>query len=273
MVAAGTTRRRDPARARGRAAGLLPRWSKAGDWITRSGQARVVPHAYRLAGGAIYSRFARPFFTGNNSVPPEVRAGDARKHLTPYSEVSGERSSAAPRPQGCQLHRFVVPDQRRHRLVMSPPHRTVSQTRSPCRARSRSPSPEWKVELAPTQVSLGAVIFEVRNTGTIPHAFEVEGRGLEKSTLQIQPGATATLKLRSARGQVRSLLPGGEGLPQDARDDESPERRQYKACLRYERQAGGRGEVRGRTRSWRWDTRWRWNTMSMSKARSMAAPR
>ena len=70
---------------------------------------------------------------------------------------------------------------------------------------------EWKVELAPTQVSLGAVIFEVRNTGTIPHAFEVEGRGLEKSTLQIKPGATATLKLELPAGRYEAYCPVGKG--------------------------------------------------------------
>ena len=70
---------------------------------------------------------------------------------------------------------------------------------------------EWKVQLAPTQVPLGPVIFEVRNTGTVPHAFEVEGRGLEKSTLQIQPGATATLKLELSAGRYEAYCPVGKG--------------------------------------------------------------
>ena len=39
---------------------------------------------------------------------------------------------------------------------------------------------EWKVELTPASVPAGSAIFEVTNSGTIPHAFEVEGRGLEQ---------------------------------------------------------------------------------------------
>ena len=54
---------------------------------------------------------------------------------------------------------------------------------------------EWKVELAPATVPAGTVTFSVTNGGSVPHAFEVEGHGLEKETPLIQPGATATLTL------------------------------------------------------------------------------
>jgi len=55
------------------------------------------------------------------------------------------------------------------------------------------------------------VIFEVTDAGTIPHAFEIEGRGLEKSTPQIQPGATATLKLDLRTGSYEVYCPVGKG--------------------------------------------------------------
>jgi hypothetical protein len=70
---------------------------------------------------------------------------------------------------------------------------------------------EWKVKLTPARVPAGPVIFQVTNDGGIPHAFECEGRGLEKSTPQIQPGATATLKLDLPAGKYEAYCPVGKG--------------------------------------------------------------
>ena len=70
---------------------------------------------------------------------------------------------------------------------------------------------EWKVQLSPARVPAGPVVFLVSNTGTIPHAFEVEGRGIEKSIPQIQAGATATLKLDLRAGSYESYCPVGKG--------------------------------------------------------------
>jgi hypothetical protein len=70
---------------------------------------------------------------------------------------------------------------------------------------------EWKVQLTPARVPAGPVIFEVTNDGGIPHAFEFEGRGLEKSTPQIQPGATATLKVDLPAGRYEAYCPVGKG--------------------------------------------------------------
>lgn len=70
---------------------------------------------------------------------------------------------------------------------------------------------EWKVQLDPTKVPPGPVVFEVTNTGTIPHAFEVEGRSLEKSTPRIQPGASVTLKLDLRAGSYEAYCPVGKG--------------------------------------------------------------
>ena len=70
---------------------------------------------------------------------------------------------------------------------------------------------EWKVQLTPARVPAGPVVFEVRNDGTIPHAFEVEGHGLEKSTLQIKPGTSATLKVDLRAGSYEAYCPVGKG--------------------------------------------------------------
>jgi hypothetical protein len=70
---------------------------------------------------------------------------------------------------------------------------------------------EWKVQLSPARVPSGPVIFEVSNAGTIPHAFELEGRGLEKSIRQIQPGDTATLQLDLRAGSYEAYCPVGKG--------------------------------------------------------------
>jgi hypothetical protein len=70
---------------------------------------------------------------------------------------------------------------------------------------------EWRVQLTPTAVPPGPVIFEVTDTGTIPHAFEIEGRGLEMGTPQIQPGASATLKLDLRSGSYEAYCPVGKG--------------------------------------------------------------
>jgi len=70
---------------------------------------------------------------------------------------------------------------------------------------------EWKVQLTPARVPAGPVIFQVINDGGIPHAFEFEGQGLEKSTPQLQPGATATLKLDLPAGKYEAYCPVGKG--------------------------------------------------------------
>src|SRR6266540_1326889 len=54
---------------------------------------------------------------------------------------------------------------------------------------------EWKVELSEATIAAGSVSFTVTNAGSIPHAFEIEGQGIERETGLIQPGSTATLTL------------------------------------------------------------------------------
>lgn len=69
---------------------------------------------------------------------------------------------------------------------------------------------EWKVELSTQTVLPGSVTFVVTNGGTVPHAFEVEGRGLEQQTPLIQPGDSATLVLTLAPGRYEAYCPVGE---------------------------------------------------------------
>ena len=70
---------------------------------------------------------------------------------------------------------------------------------------------EWKVQATPDKVPPGPVAFEVTNTGAVPHALEVEGRGIEKSTPQIAAGASATLQLDLGAGRYEIYCPVGKG--------------------------------------------------------------
>jgi plastocyanin len=56
---------------------------------------------------------------------------------------------------------------------------------------------ESEYKLNPTNpkvASASVVLFQVRNDGTVPHAFEVKGPKGEVRTQAIQPGSSATLK-------------------------------------------------------------------------------
>lgn len=69
---------------------------------------------------------------------------------------------------------------------------------------------EWKVELSQGTIPSGNVTFTVTNAGTIPHAFEVEGQGIERETAVIQPGSSATLTLTLKPGTYDVYCPVGE---------------------------------------------------------------
>jgi plastocyanin len=69
---------------------------------------------------------------------------------------------------------------------------------------------EWTIQLSETTVPAGPVTFTVTNSGSIPHAFEVEGQGTERETSLIQPGATATLTLTLEPGTYEVYCPVGE---------------------------------------------------------------
>ncbi|HET6795863.1 MAG TPA: hypothetical protein VFH40_01785 [Gemmatimonadales bacterium] len=69
---------------------------------------------------------------------------------------------------------------------------------------------EWKIDLSEATVSAGRVTFTAMNTGSIPHALEVEGEGIEKRTDLIQPGGSTTLTLTLQPGSYEVYCPVGE---------------------------------------------------------------
>src|SRR3989442_15910946 len=70
---------------------------------------------------------------------------------------------------------------------------------------------EWKVLLTPKAVSPGPIGLEVTNSGKVPPALEIEGRGIEKSTSRIMPGASATLTVDLRAGSYETYCPVGRG--------------------------------------------------------------
>ena len=70
---------------------------------------------------------------------------------------------------------------------------------------------EWKVEVSPAKVPAGAVVFAIRNDGKIPHGFEIEGGGIEKSVPSIPRGGTGTLRATLAGGRYEAYCPVGRG--------------------------------------------------------------
>jgi phosphohistidine phosphatase SixA/plastocyanin len=70
---------------------------------------------------------------------------------------------------------------------------------------------EWKLEPSRLTVPTGEVEFTVTNGGTMLHAFEVEGQGLEKDLDPIKVGATSTLRLTLPPGTYELYCPIGDG--------------------------------------------------------------
>jgi uncharacterized cupredoxin-like copper-binding protein len=69
---------------------------------------------------------------------------------------------------------------------------------------------EWKIDLSKETVPAGLVTFSVMNVGSIPHALEVEGEGIEQETGLIQPGSRATLTLSLKPGSYEVYCPVGD---------------------------------------------------------------
>jgi len=70
---------------------------------------------------------------------------------------------------------------------------------------------EWKVSLASDTISAGPVTLQVHNAGTITHAFELEGNGVEKRTPPIAPDSTSalTVDLKPGKYEIYCSLASG----------------------------------------------------------------
>jgi len=75
---------------------------------------------------------------------------------------------------------------------------------------------EWKVEVSAPTVPAGQVVFRVANGGQVEHAFEVEGKGLERRTAPIAAGASGTLNVKLKPGRYELYCPVGNGAHKQA---------------------------------------------------------
>lgn len=66
---------------------------------------------------------------------------------------------------------------------------------------------EWEVQLSQDTVPAGEVTFRVANAGTMEHALEVEGQGIEEETAHIAPGQNATLTVNLQPGTYEVYCP------------------------------------------------------------------
>lgn len=66
---------------------------------------------------------------------------------------------------------------------------------------------EWEVQTSQDTVPAGEITFQVMNTGTMHHALEVEGQGMEEETEHIEAGGTATLTVRLEPGTYELYCP------------------------------------------------------------------
>lgn len=115
-----------------------------------------------------------------------------------------------------RIHSIARPIQARYLLCLS---LALQGFLSPSANAAEKPKPstvqvtlsEWKVSLTPNAVPPGPVVLEVTNSGDVPHALEIEGGGVEKSTSQIMPGASATLMLDLRAGTYEAYCPVGKG--------------------------------------------------------------
>jgi hypothetical protein len=70
---------------------------------------------------------------------------------------------------------------------------------------------EWKVEVEPSELKPGPIVFKVRNAGKVSHALEVEGKGIEKQIATLPHDASGELRLTLAPGKYEAYCPVGRG--------------------------------------------------------------
>jgi plastocyanin len=69
---------------------------------------------------------------------------------------------------------------------------------------------EWKLALTRDTLPAGAVTFRVKNDGTMPHGFHVEGPGVDKETKQIAAHETTSLTVTLKPGTYELYCPMSE---------------------------------------------------------------
>ncbi len=75
---------------------------------------------------------------------------------------------------------------------------------------------EWKLRLSADTVKAGTITFEVTNRGTVGHAFQVVGEGVDKGTRQIGAREVATLTVTLKPGTYDVFCPLAEGSHKSA---------------------------------------------------------
>ena len=66
---------------------------------------------------------------------------------------------------------------------------------------------DWELVLSEDTIPAGQTTFEIANVGSLPHAFEIEGQGMEEETENISPGQTATLTVDLQPGRYVAYCP------------------------------------------------------------------
>ena len=69
---------------------------------------------------------------------------------------------------------------------------------------------EWKVGFTSDTLRAGSVTFEVKNNGSMTHAFHVRGEGVDKGTREIPARQSATLTVTLKPGTYEVFCPMSE---------------------------------------------------------------
>jgi plastocyanin len=69
---------------------------------------------------------------------------------------------------------------------------------------------EWKVGLATDTLRAGSVTFDVKNTGSMTHALQIRGEGVDKGTREIPARQSATLTVTLKPGTYDVFCPMSE---------------------------------------------------------------
>lgn len=77
---------------------------------------------------------------------------------------------------------------------------------------------EWKVDSPMDTLPAGKYTFRVENSGTMPHALEIEGNGKEYETGDVKPGTASELTVDLAPGTYELYCPvEAKGMEHDKR--------------------------------------------------------